>query len=261
MFKLFPSFFLAFLRDIRYLVKITLMYLFGKYKLNKPLVWNIMSTGVPIVLVHGSSGNQMEWIEAEPFFQTLLKDHPIYAFTLDLVSLKGSPMVYKKPKSFFPNKEAKYNDWSIGEYVNRLDRCIKHVLRENSCDKVILIGHSMGGLVALAYETQLPERVDKIVTITTPIQGAPLLKNPLIKKILHYKRHVQMTPDSGFLSVLIDEANTNKVQTFGSPNDFHVPAEYAHFPTERNGRDIPGYGHFSIVSSPQLWEQVKNFLE
>ncbi len=44
-------------------------------------------------------------------------------------------------------------------------------------DKVDLVAHSMGGLVASSYYQNHPEKVDKIITCGTPYEGAPKLLN------------------------------------------------------------------------------------
>ena len=61
-------------------------------------------------------------------------------------------------------------------HLDELDRLIDQARITNSSQKVVLIAHSMGGLIATAYVNSSPERaakVDSIVTMGTPFWGSP----------------------------------------------------------------------------------------
>jgi pimeloyl-ACP methyl ester carboxylesterase len=68
---------------------------------------------------------------------------------------------------------------SCGESAKRLARRIDEILawwktRKHECDKVILVTHSMGGLVARACAKRIPDRIAGIVHGVMPALGAPL---------------------------------------------------------------------------------------
>jgi len=68
---------------------------------------------------------------------------------------------------------------SCGESATRLERRIGDILqwwrsRRHECDKVILVTHSMGGLVARACAKRIPDRILGVIHGVMPALGAPL---------------------------------------------------------------------------------------
>ncbi|MGJ7913904.1 lipase family alpha/beta hydrolase [Massilia sp. LXY-6] len=68
---------------------------------------------------------------------------------------------------------------SCSESATRLERRIDEILtwwrtRKHECDKVILVTHSMGGLVARACAKRIPDKIAGIVHGVMPALGAPL---------------------------------------------------------------------------------------
>jgi pimeloyl-ACP methyl ester carboxylesterase len=68
---------------------------------------------------------------------------------------------------------------SCGESAKRLERRIDEIItwwraRKHECDKVILISHSMGGLVARACAKRIPGKILGVIHGVMPALGAPL---------------------------------------------------------------------------------------
>lgn len=68
---------------------------------------------------------------------------------------------------------------SCGESAKRLERRIDEIIqwwktRKHQCDKVILVTHSMGGLVARACAKRIPTKIAGVVHGVMPALGAPL---------------------------------------------------------------------------------------
>jgi pimeloyl-ACP methyl ester carboxylesterase len=68
---------------------------------------------------------------------------------------------------------------SCGKSADRLEKRIKDIIdwwndRKHTCDKVILVTHSMGGLVARACAKRIPDKILGIVHGVMPALGAPL---------------------------------------------------------------------------------------
>jgi pimeloyl-ACP methyl ester carboxylesterase len=68
---------------------------------------------------------------------------------------------------------------SCGESARLLEKRIKDIIgwwhqRHHSCDKVILVTHSMGGLVARACAKQIPDTILGVIHGVMPALGAPL---------------------------------------------------------------------------------------
>ena len=78
-------------------------------------------------------------------------------------------------------------DWRkrAHDSVELLDEEITKVLEEGALqekegvDRVVLFGHSYGGLLIRTYEAEHPERVARILTVGTPYWGAPKVVFPL----------------------------------------------------------------------------------
>ncbi|HSD61875.1 MAG TPA: alpha/beta fold hydrolase, partial [Burkholderiales bacterium] len=66
----------------------------------------------------------------------------------------------------------------IDHFAARLARRVEEVCRVTGADKVVLLTHSMGGLVSRAYIARLggAKRVAKLVTLGTPHHGSELVR-------------------------------------------------------------------------------------
>lgn len=125
----------------------------------------------PVILINGLARDAHDWDKLVPWltsnsqnefggvykkgqddqFASTVKDNPdAKVFVLDPSNNLASPRV-------------------LG---GELRRMIDHVLRETGQKKVDLVGHSQGGLDILAALDQGEDRVEKVVTLATPWQGA-----------------------------------------------------------------------------------------
>ncbi|MBR9700962.1 hypothetical protein GOV11_03805 [Candidatus Woesearchaeota archaeon] len=76
---------------------------------------------------------------------------------------------------------------SINTYATRLKDIVDTVKERSDEDKVIIIAHSMGGLVARRYDQLWPGNIDKIIMVGTPNHGVsggvselcPLIGSPM----------------------------------------------------------------------------------
>jgi pimeloyl-ACP methyl ester carboxylesterase len=64
-----------------------------------------------------------------------------------------------------------------------LDIILDNVFECNYASKVNLIGHCFGGLVARYYASERPERVNKVITVGTPHDGATFFYEEMFKKM------------------------------------------------------------------------------
>ncbi|MCX6709648.1 MAG: alpha/beta fold hydrolase, partial [Candidatus Woesearchaeota archaeon] len=110
----------------------------------------------------------------------------------------------------FQTVESQKTD-SIENYAIRLREIVEEVKRRTGSDKVIIIAHSMGGLVAREYLLLFGEEsVDKMITIGTPnkgIEGALVEICPIFGS---EKECSDMAKNSIFLKRLNDERNSPK---------------------------------------------------
>jgi len=98
--------------------------------------------GPPVVVIHGISSNHRCWdLTPDRSLAVALTRAGYDAWLLDLRG-HGDAIV--------PN--AAGHGWTIDDYGGRdLARAIDHIQAETGAEKVAVVGHSMGGLVAAAY--------------------------------------------------------------------------------------------------------------
>ena len=109
--------------------------------------WDEGNGSETILLIHGFTGNVEEW-----YFQF---SHFKINFRIIALDLRGHG-----------KSEIKDYDLKISDISND----IKTFLEKKGISKVNLIGHSMGGMIALDFAINYPDKVNKLILIsTTPI--------------------------------------------------------------------------------------------
>lgn len=116
-----------------------------------PMRETLSGQGRPILLVHGYLNHGSVWT----FFKKRLENSglgPIYAIHL------GHPFR------------------SIQEYAQKVKVKADGIAQQTGRKDLVLIGHSMGGLVASFYATHLapPQTVTDVITIGSPLAGTPM---------------------------------------------------------------------------------------
>ncbi len=112
-------------------------------------------SGPAVLLVHGIGSRHETWL---PIVQELAKNHTVIA--PDLLGHGRSA----KPRA----------DYSIGGYANGL----RDLLTYLGIDRVSVVGHSLGGGIAMQFAYQFPQRTERIVLIGTGGLGPEV--NPII---------------------------------------------------------------------------------
>ncbi len=97
-----------------------------------------------LVLLHGIGDNSESWAEV---LSTLAEDHHVIA--PDLLGHGGSA----KPRG----------DYSIGGFANG----VRDLLTVLGVDRATVVGHSLGGGVAMQFAYQHPERCERLVLVST----------------------------------------------------------------------------------------------
>lgn len=98
--------------------------------------------GLPVILIHGFGEDGTVWYYQRAF----LKDH----FRLIIPDLPGSG------KSELLSIPGDHSSFIIDIYA----ACIKQILNQESIQKCTMLGHSMGGYIALAFAQHNPERLN-----------------------------------------------------------------------------------------------------
>lgn len=141
------------------------------------LISNVEAAGTPILLVHG-----------------LVDNRSIFTLLRRGLSRRGFDSVYAMNYSPFTA--------DVRTAAAQLGAEIEAIVEETGYEKIHVVGHSLGGLIARYYVTRLggDEHVHTLVTLGTPHQGTYVSYAAPTRLIS------QMRPGSGFLRELDEPA-------------------------------------------------------
>lgn len=176
---------------------------------------------VPVLLVHGYGCSRAAWwwlrrrLEAAGWNVATISLEPVYT--------------------------------SIDEYIEPLARRVDAVLAATGAQRLMLVGHSMGGLVARAYlQRHGSSRTARLITLGTPHQGSELAY------IGFGVNARQMEPGSAWLQALASPTAVLDTVVIYSPHDnFVMPQRRLLLPGARL-QAIEGLGHLAMLYSPRV---------
>ncbi|XHF85797.1 alpha/beta hydrolase [Vibrio sp. HN007] len=138
-----------------------------------------------VVFLHG-------WLDNSASFLSLMESLQAKLPSAHLVSvdLPGhGQSSHRRPDNFYP----------FHDYIDDLNQLVTNL----SPNKLVIVGHSLGALIASCYSAAFPEKVDGLVQI----EGyGPLSENPKdavkrIRKGVISRERVKMKPDRGFTCI------------------------------------------------------------
>lgn len=218
--------------------------LFNSKELDDTFYRNKCNVRRGIILVHGSGVNECQFVYSRKIIDKLMettgKKYRIYSCDLN---------------NYIPDKKE-----GIEIYANKLYTKIQKIKHE--VDEIILIGHSMGGLVSAWCAETYEVPVKKIITIATPWGGAPALDYLYGTFIFNTQRHLEMKPDSSILQKIHTKVKNSKIIyiTIGSKWDIQVPYGYYHMNYINFINLDTYYGHTSIILIEDTWQQLFAYL-
>jgi pimeloyl-ACP methyl ester carboxylesterase len=112
--------------------------------------------GPPIVLIHGITGRSEQW---EPTIEYLSTGHSVLA--PDLLGHGESA----KPRG----------DYSLGAYASG----VRDIMVALGHDRATIVGHSLGGGIAMQFAYQFPERCERLVLVSSGGLGREV--HPLLR--------------------------------------------------------------------------------
>lgn len=190
----------------------------------------IVPDETPIVLVHGFYSNAAYWHPMKPMLRA--------AGWNNLFSLNLEPLFV-----------------SIDEYARQLEQRVEEACARCGTDAAVVVGHSMGGLVARACARRTPARIRHVVCLGSPHQGTILAR--LVPSITTR----QMCPDSDWLNELNGSEHGAPVTNIYSEHDNIVaPQSSASLPGTESIA-MQGIGHLEMTFSPGLRHALNGVLD
>lgn len=197
------------------------------------LMHDVEAAGTPILLVHGVVDNRS-----------------VFTMLRRTLARRG----FGRVTTF--NYSPLSND--IREVAHRLAVRVEHVCEATGYDRIHVVGHSMGGLIARYYIQRLQghERVHTLVTMGTPHGGtraAHLLPLPVIR---------QMRPGSSLLDALAEPApqvSTRMLALWSDLDQMVVPKQAArieHPDLDARNVLIKGVGHLAFPVDPTVVHEI-----
>ncbi|HEX2986764.1 MAG TPA: alpha/beta hydrolase, partial [Chloroflexota bacterium] len=119
----------------------------------KPVPYQTMGEGDPVVLVHGLAASSLWWLNNSP---VLAKRHRVY-----LIDLPGFGALNRHRPLPLDLADCWLLEW----------------MRAAGIDRAHLVGHSMGGYICLRLAAHYPEMVDRLALVAPvgiPLQGSLL---------------------------------------------------------------------------------------
>lgn len=145
-------------------IKANISRYFVNIRNNSHQIWtlaaNVESKNTPIVLVHGFCGAVGLWI---PNIDALSENRPMYAFDLLGFGRSSRPSFSTDPIVAETQFIESIEDWR----------------REMKLEQFILMGHSFGGYLSVAYSLKYPQRVKALILVDP--WGFPEIPSPSSK--------------------------------------------------------------------------------
>lgn len=141
----------------------------------------------------------------------------------------------------------------IDDYVDIIAARVRAVGRETGAQRLMLVGHSMGGLACRAYLAQHGAgQVARLLTLGTPHRGSEIAR-------IGYGRNVrQMQPDSPWLRALAqrEQGGIAATAVLSLHDNFVMPQAPQH-PEGWPVREVIGLGHLAMLFSPRIAAQIE----
>jgi pimeloyl-ACP methyl ester carboxylesterase len=115
----------------------------------KLLHYETFGRGKPLIFVHGWLGSWRYWVP-----------------TMEIMSEYGR--TYALDLWGYGDSDKANGEYSVARYVNLLDTFVEEM---GFPTLITLIGHALGAAIAMRYTADKPERVERVITVSTPLTG------------------------------------------------------------------------------------------
>ena len=213
------------LREVGALVALSVVQPFERTVLRRDAPVASSADRLPLLLIHGYCCNRGFWWWLKPRLEARRRS----VATLTLEPLFGD----------------------IDGYAEQVARRVEALCRDTGADRVMLVGHSMGGLVCRAYLRRYGEaRVARLVTLATPHRGSVLARFGLGRNAR------QMEPGNRWLRELeLSPLQVPCIACYSTHDNFVLPPACAMLPGAEH-RPLPAVGHLAMSISPLVLEAL-----
>lgn len=187
----------------------------------------------PIVLIHGYAHNRCAWFFIQKYLQ-----------------MKGFGRIHTL--NLFPPFG------SIESLAKQVQNELESIKKDH--EKAVLIGHSMGGLVAAYFAENLANEgeISQIITLGSPFLGTRLAAFGIGKNA------AQMVPQSNFLISLNEKISKSPIPYYhlaSKIDNIIVPWNSA-LPKKQEGQEfvVQDLGHLSLLASPLVAQKIIKWL-
>jgi len=182
----------------------------------------------PVLLLHGVLCNAGVW---RPFMQWLAQRgvEPVYTLSY------GPPLA------------------SIERFAEQMASTVDAIRAQTGADQVIVVAHSMGGLVARAYLRRFdPTAVGRLITIATPHEGSVLAWLAFGQSL------AQLRPGNRWLNELgtPEGENVPPIVSLWSWHDSMVAPQTSSRVDFAENVELAGIGHTALLRDREVFERV-----
>ena len=184
----------------------------------------------PVILLHGFAMNRTNWI-----------------FLGRRLAKRGIGPLYGT--SYFSPQ-------SVRRSAEHLARCIDGVLVREKCERVDIVAHSLGGVVARYYIDRLggEARVGRLITIGSPHNGTVIARFGALFPSARETR--QNSPFYAELGKLAPKKNIAFTSVWSRADAIIEPPESASIAPAGEDRVFEDLGHLSLLLSPRVVDAV-----
>lgn len=144
-------------------------------------------------------------------------------------------------------------------------RQVNKILKETEAEKVIIVGHSMGGVIArhCIQNHGIASKVAKVIALGSPHHGT-VITTGSTARVMHYLTSTcvkQLQPESAFLKGLLENDWTGNgvpiTNIFSYDDEVILPQESSVLELN-HAKNIPcnGVAHLSLAFSPSINKMV-----
>jgi len=148
---------------------------------------------------------------------------------------------------------------SIDQYPSLIDNAVKTALHASPGNKVVLIGHSMGGIAARAYLRDFGQsHIAQVITLGSPHHGTELAR------IGHTEIVRQLRPNNSWLNELRRSEPPDRYRLFTvilSEHDNIVAPQRTQTLVGARTISVSGLGHVDLACHPAIFQLIDTTLE